>query len=169
MFRVVHFSAQDDHLHLIVEADDTAALAAGVRGLEISIAKRVNRLTFRRGKFWADRWHGRALTTPRAVRHALVYVLGNGRKHGSHWQPGGLDPCSSAPYFSGFREWAGLPPASRNPIIPRSLAPPSESPVDEPSTWMLAVGWRKHGLISIHEGPAGSSPSVAQRGRRDES
>jgi len=79
-FRIVHFSVQDTHVHLIVEADDTAALIAGVRGLEISIAKRINRLTFRRGTFWADRWHGRDLTTPRAVRHALVYVMSNGKK-----------------------------------------------------------------------------------------
>jgi REP element-mobilizing transposase RayT len=158
-FRVVHFSVQDNHVHLIVEADDTAALIAGVRGLSISIAKRVNRLTFRRGKFWADRWHGRALTTPRATRHALVYVLGNGKKHGSHSQSRGLDPCSSAPYFAGFKESAGLAPIVRNSrLVPRSLAPPAGSPVSEPSTWLLRVGWRRRGLISIHEAPAKRKP-----------
>jgi hypothetical protein len=126
-----------------------------VRGLSISIARRVNRLIFRRGRFWADRWHGRALTTPRATRHAIVYVLGNWQKHRSHAEPGRLDPCSSAPYFLGFRESAGLAPASlKSGIVPRSLAPPARSPVSEPSTWLLAVGWRKHGLISVHEAPA---------------
>jgi REP element-mobilizing transposase RayT len=160
-FRIIHFSVQYNHIHLIVEADDTAALVAGVRGLSISIAKRVNRLTFRRGRFWSDRWHGRALTTPRATRHALVYVLGNGNKHGSHTQSDGLDPCSSAPYFTEFRESAGLPPVARNArIVPRSLAPPARSPVSEASTWLLRVGWRKHGLISIHEAPAGRNHRV---------
>jgi len=31
-FRIVHMSIQRDHLHLIVEADDKAALSRGVRG-----------------------------------------------------------------------------------------------------------------------------------------
>jgi putative transposase len=157
-FRIVHFSVQDNHVHLIVEADDTAALIAGVRGLEISIAKSVNRLTFRRGAFWADRWHGRDLTTPRAVRHALVYVVSNGKKHGSYH--GGFDPCSSAPYFTGFRESAGVQLIARKSrIVTRSLAPPAEFPISEPSTWLLRVGWRKHGLISIQEAPGGRNPS----------
>jgi REP element-mobilizing transposase RayT len=163
-FRIVHFSVQGNHIHLIAEAEDAAALIAGVRGLEISIAKRVNRLTFGRGKFWADRWHGRALTTPRATRHALVYVLSNGQKHGSHSRPGRLDPCSSAPYFAGFREFVGLPPVARkSTMVPRSLAPPAASPVSESSTWLLGVGWRRHGLISIYEAPAGRTPSRPER------
>jgi REP element-mobilizing transposase RayT len=164
-FRIVHFSVQHDHIHLIVEANDTAALIAGVRGLEVSIAKRVNRLTFRRGSFWADRWHGRALTTPRAVRHAIVYVLSNGKKHANHPGIGVLDPYSSAPYFSGYAESTGLPPIVRNArIVPRSLAPPAGSPVSEPSTWLLGVGWRRHGLIAIHEAPAGRNRSRSERG-----
>jgi hypothetical protein len=78
-----------------------------VRGLCIRIARRVNRLLSRRGRFFSDRWHGRALTSPRAVRHALVYVLGNFRKH----QPDAralFDVYSSAPYFRGFVECPGV-------------------------------------------------------------
>ena len=74
-FRVVHFSVQDDHLHLIVEADDRATLARGVRGLAIRVARAVNRALDRRGAVCADRYHARALTSPRAVRHALIYVF----------------------------------------------------------------------------------------------
>jgi len=97
-FRIVHFSAQADHVHLVVEALDKRALSAGMRGLAVRIARRVNRLVFRRGALWADRWHGRALTTPRAVRHAIVYVLNNFRKHHpTNRAP--LDPFSSSPYF----------------------------------------------------------------------
>src|SRR5438552_4229112 len=77
-FRVLQFGVQDDHLHLIVEADDTRALR---RGLAIRVARAVNRALGRRGAVWQDRYHARALTTPRAVRHALVYVLMNLRKH----------------------------------------------------------------------------------------
>jgi putative transposase len=91
-FRVVHFSVQWDHLHLIVEALDRRALLEGMRGLSVSLARSVNRLLFRRGALSADRWHGHALATPRAVRHALVYVLANAKKHGHATEP--LDPLS---------------------------------------------------------------------------
>ena len=80
-FRVLHFSVQDDHVHLIVEADVARAFARGLRGLAIRIARAVNRALSRRGTVWGDRYHARALTTPRAVRHALVYVLMNRHKH----------------------------------------------------------------------------------------
>jgi len=75
-FRVIDFSAQRDHLHLIVEAEDTRTLSSGVRGLAVRIARYVNDLLGRHGSFWGDRWHGRALRTPREVRNVLVYVLG---------------------------------------------------------------------------------------------
>src|SRR5947208_3832306 len=32
-FRIIAFSVQDDHVHLIVEANDTCALSHGLRGL----------------------------------------------------------------------------------------------------------------------------------------
>ena len=136
-FRVLHFSVQDDHLHLIVEADDTRALGRGLRGLAIRVARAVNRVLGRRGAVWGDRYHARALTTPRAVRHALVYVLMNRRKH-CGGEPG-LDPCSSAVYFDGWLQPIGtVPPAA---------------PVVRARTWLAAMGWRRHGLLDIDERP----------------
>src|SRR5882724_529147 len=108
-FRVVHFSVQFDHLHLLVEASDRRKLSTGMRGLAVRIARRVNGLVFRRGRFWADRWHGRALTSPRATRRALAYVLGNFRKHDSRARVA-IDRFSSAPFFAGFREYHGRMP-----------------------------------------------------------
>ena len=46
-------------------------------GLAIRLARAVNHAIGRRGAVWGDRYHARALATPRAVRHALVYVLMN--------------------------------------------------------------------------------------------
>jgi len=80
-FRVLQFSVQRDHIHLVVEAADKRALSSGLQGLAIRVARYVNDLLGRRGPLWADRWHGRALKTPREVRNALAYVLGNFRKH----------------------------------------------------------------------------------------
>jgi len=42
-FRVLHFSAQQDHVHLVVEADAPARFVRGVQGLMIRVAKAVNR------------------------------------------------------------------------------------------------------------------------------
>lgn len=80
-FALVHFSVQRDHLHLIAEANDRRALSRGVQGLSIRLALAVNRLLERKGRLFADRYHARALKTPREVRFALRYVLLNARKH----------------------------------------------------------------------------------------
>lgn len=142
-FRIVHYSVQDNHVHLIVEAENKRELSSGVRGLEIRIARRVNRLLFRRGRFWGDRWHGRALSGPRQVRNALVYVLQNHRKHSAGGGRAGLDPLSSALYFEGFSR------AIPNEL--RAVGPPGVAP----QTWLLAVGWRQRGLIDwLAEAPA---------------
>ena len=71
-FRVLHFSAQADHLHLLVEADETKALARGLQGLAIRVAKAINRTVGRHGAVWGDRYHARTLSSPREVRNALV-------------------------------------------------------------------------------------------------
>jgi hypothetical protein len=150
--RVVHFSVQFDHIHLIVEAPSHEALRRGVAGLTISIARRVNALVNRRGRVFADRWHGRALTTPRAVRHAIVYVLANFRKHeGTRSEGSKLDTFSSAPYFAEFAEYRGRAPLDVHARwrVFHDTGPPTEAP----GTWLLGEGWRRHGRISVYEAP----------------
>jgi len=149
-FRVVHYSVQDNHVHLLVEAASTAALSSAMRGLMVRVARRVNRLLFRRGRFWADRWHGRALSRPRQVRNALVYVLQNRLKHRAHHSDARgaasayswLDALSSAEWFHGF--------ASSLPLGFRSIGPPCVAPAE---TWLLRVGWLRRGRIRIGETP----------------
>ena len=80
-FRIVEFSVQDTHVHLLAEAADKRALARGMASLAIRIARAVNRLLGREGKVWRDRYFARRLTVPREVRNALVYVLLNSVKH----------------------------------------------------------------------------------------
>jgi len=131
VFRVVHFSIQDDHVHLIVEAENDA-LSRGAQGLAIRIARNVNALLEIRGGFWGDRFHSRELTNPRAVRNALVYVLMNVKKHFRTWGDD-LDPCSSAPwYFEQHRD---------------------DAPVRTSLTWLGRVGWLRYGPIRIEERP----------------
>lgn len=153
-FRVVEFSVQGTHLHLLVEAANKERLSSGMRGLAIRIARRVNQLLFRRGRFWADRWHGRALTSPRAVRHALIYVLHNAKKHGSSGNRA-IDPYSSAPYFLGYKELPDTAPIDVSAtVVPVALAPPATSPVLSARTWLLRHGWlQRHGRLSVADVP----------------
>lgn len=153
-FRLLHFSVQRDHLHLVVEASDQRALSSGIRGVSIRVARYVNDLLSRRGSLWADRWHGRALRTPREVRSALVYVLANFRKHARRPYGPGIDPFSSGAWFEGWREWA--PSSGVGPPFaePRRWADGESSPVSAPRTWLASVGWRRRSLVSLGEGPA---------------
>jgi putative transposase len=152
-FRIVHYSVQVDHVHLIIEAADKVSLSRGLRGLVIRIARQVNQLLMRKGRLWADRWHARALTSPRQVRNALVYVLCNFRKH-TRRAPAGIDPLSSAPYFDGWRIDPGvsLPLAGPAPPMP-SPNNLRESGIVSPRTWLVRQGWQQHGLIGVEEGP----------------
>jgi REP-associated tyrosine transposase len=89
--------------------------------------------------------HVRALRTPREVRNALAYVLLNARKH---WKqrtgvapPVRIDEASSGAWFSGWsrRRW------------PLSLR--DASCVATARTWLLRVGWQRHGLLDPAEVP----------------
>ena len=95
-----------------------------MQGLGVSIAKRVNLVSGRRGPVFDDRFFSRLLRTPREVANAVDYVLGN---TGVHLQRMGVfdvpDPAVD-PFSS-----AGCP-----------SDPPVTSP---PRTWLLDVGWRR--------------------------
>ncbi len=99
-FRIVHFSIQTDHIHLIIEADSSDDLRRGLNSLNCRAARALNRAWKRSGPVWGDRYHARPLATPREVRNGLVYVLLNFRKHLR--APAGVDPCSSGAWFGGW-------------------------------------------------------------------
>ena len=144
-FRIVHFSVQHTHIHLLVEAEDAVALSRGMAGLTIRMAKNVNARLGRRGPFVGERYHARALKTPREVRNGLVYVLMNSKKHGVATRD--VDPMSSAPGFEGFVSHLGVPKRIDNAVQPAR-------------TWLLSVGWLRHGLLVSWESPAGFSPKM---------
>jgi putative transposase len=117
--RVVHASIQGTHLHLLVEADDKKALARGMQGFQISVARNVNSVLAnehgrRRGRVFTDRYHLVVIESPRQARHVLSYILGNWRRHREdrHGAARGwlIDRYSSACSFDGWQELAGQPP-----------------------------------------------------------
>jgi hypothetical protein len=102
-FRVVHWSVQSNHVHMIVEAEDQEALTRGMKRITIRLAKRWNKLWERKGAVFDDAYHFVSLDTPTQVRNALVYVLQNAKRHGVTLR-GLLDHCSTAPAFEAWRE-----------------------------------------------------------------
>jgi len=117
-FRLVHFSVQANHLHLVAEADDERALARGMQGLSVRVAKALNRVLARSGKVFADRYHAHVLRSPHEVANAVAYVLGNAIIHaarrGERVHPDAIDPMSSG--------W------ERQIVV-------------QPRTWLLTWGW----------------------------
>ena len=133
-FRLVHYSIQSNHLHLIAEAADRRALARGMQGLLVRVARALNKHWGRRGSVFADRYHARELRSPREVRAALVYVLHNARHHSV--QIVGIDPFSSGPWFDGWTR----------PIASVACA----SPCVRPRSWLLRHGWMRRGRIEFN-------------------
>jgi REP element-mobilizing transposase RayT len=158
-FRIVHVSVQRTHVHLLVEANDKAALARGMQGFQISAAKHLNAAISkdrpgprRSGTVFPDRYHAEIITSPTQARHTLSYVMNNWRKHEedraepmSTWK---IDWFSTAAMFPGWAEygdevflWRG--PPTYDPLV-----------VYQPKTWLLREGWKKSGPISCREVPS---------------
>jgi putative transposase len=122
--RIVHFSVQGNHIHLVVEAADNRSLARGMQGLAVRIARALNRLMHRRGRVFADHFHSRVVRTPMQAAHAIAYVLANFAKHAAQWGER-IDPHAVDRYSSAYVRTTGPPLV----VVPR--------------TWLLTIGWRR--------------------------
>ena len=119
--RIIHYSIQGNHLHLIVEADSVEALSRAMQGFAIRLAKRLNALAGRRGGVFADRYHSQVLSSRRQVANAVRYVLGNYRHHTREYLPQRwIDRLSSAHFLR--------------------TQPAEDAIVVEPRTWLLRIG-----------------------------
>jgi REP element-mobilizing transposase RayT len=120
--RVVEFSVQGEHIHLMAETDDRLALGRAIKGLSVRLAKGLNAMMGRKGPVVGDRYHARVLRTPTETRRVRRYIRDNHRQHmakvGKHLPAGWVDP-----YSSFCPELAALLPSARS--------------------WLLRVGWQK--------------------------
>jgi len=134
--RLCEFSVQGNHLHLVVEATDQAALGRGMKGLGVRLARGLNRMmNRRRGKVLADRYHEHILRTPSEVTRAVSYVRHNYRKH--VLERGGVVPAGCVDPFSSASREHGI-------LLPR------------PHTWLLGQSRSRH--VEAH-GDRGSRSS----------
>ena len=140
--RLIGYSVQSNHVHLLVEATDRKSFSRWCGTLSIKMARRLNGLWGRSGKVFAERYHDRALASPREVRNAWRYVLLNHHRHGIYVACV-LDPCSSA---QAHAFWIDFVPSG---VDLEGLPPP----VVAPRTYLGGVGWQCHGLLSAHDVP----------------
>jgi REP-associated tyrosine transposase len=157
-FRIVQFSIQTNHIHLICEADDNDALARGIQAWAVRVARRLNRKLGRRGSLFSDRYHVEIITMPKQMRNAYCYVLQNARHHRldipNAWH--GMDPFSSGWWFDGWsrEDWR------------TGLRPPDMRTVAPARSWLATTGWRRHGGIGITESPAEHMPRFRREDER---
>ena len=74
--KIIHFSLQRNHIHLIVESETNSTLEKGMRSLTITFAKGL-----KKGKVQIERYHLHVLKTIRETSNAIQYVLFNKQKH----------------------------------------------------------------------------------------
>ena len=146
VFRICHFSIQRHNLRFLVEAHDRQALSRGMQGINVRLAKALNRLWSRNGSVFADRYDMRVLKNGRDVRASLCYVLNgvlNDPQEARKLKRRPDMEYSSARYFDGWKDDVEVeePPAGR-------------APVARPLTSLLQSGWKKFGLIGVDELPS---------------
>lgn len=124
-FRLVHYSVQGNHLHLLVETEGKESLARGMKGLQVRLTRALNRMMSRKGCVFGDRYHAHVLKTPREAARALRYVLTNFAHHARAWgeqvASTFIDPFSSVRFLA--------------------ASPGPGAPVLGPRTWLLRTGW----------------------------
>ena len=113
--RLIEFSVLSNHLHLVVEADDSSSLARGMKGLSVRIARALNRERGQTGRVFADHYHLHLLRGPTELVNSLRYVQKNGNRHYGFTGP---DDCSSVAHDA----WEVLA---------------------QPLGWLLSLGWKR--------------------------
>ncbi|MGE4133609.1 MAG: hypothetical protein AB7F86_18375 [Bdellovibrionales bacterium] len=153
--RVLHFSLQSNHLHLLVECKDNEALKRGTKSLASGLGKGIRKLVGGRGRVFVGRFDLKVLVNPTTVRNAMAYVLQNYSKHGNLLNH--VDRYSSAPFFTQWRLLLGRnvgplledidstfttgAKLNRNSIqrLPHFLSPPQ--------SWLAREGWMRARLL----------------------
>jgi REP element-mobilizing transposase RayT len=74
--RILQFSLQSNHIHLIVEAESNEVLTKGMRSLCVTFAMGLDK-----GRVQVERYHLHVLKGIREARNAIHYVLFNKQKH----------------------------------------------------------------------------------------
>ena len=124
--RVIHYSLQSNHIHLILEAQDNAILTRGMRSLTVTIAKGLGK-----GRVQLERYHLHVLRSVRETKNAVHYVLFNEQKH-SGLKKAYVDGYSS---LGVVRDLKKLAKEKRMTVILKIIS--EVSFLDSPQGWIM--------------------------------
>jgi hypothetical protein len=156
--KVVHFSLQSNHFHLVVEAATNAQLSRGMKSINVSFSKSLNALLTRKGSVFVDRYFMHILKTPLEVRNAIRYVLTNSSKHqrcrvfldqfssgvlfGS-WRALLKSKRSSRPLWNDFFEVELIMEADAREEYGESIYAEIKGALSKPTYWLTHTGWKQ--------------------------
>lgn len=148
--RIVHYSVQGNHLHLIVETADRETLARRMQGFGVRLARAINAMMRRRrGRVLGDRYHARVLATPREAHRAIRYVLHN---HATHTARNAAARSSAQPTAPSRKRRSHAAVTSALDLFSSAVTRAIERDgpsggtglvplVAEPQSWLLERGW----------------------------
>ncbi len=155
--RVIHFSVQSNHLHMLVEANSHHEFVRGMQSLTIRLAKAIKKSLGSAGdkiaKVFLGRFHSRVLKSPAEVKRALRYVLQNTAKHLGRGkrEPLVLDQCSSVHMLENPRTLFGSRAETKYareffkrgpPPLHQRVAKSVGEFLSKPRSWVLVRGWK---------------------------
>lgn len=79
--RVIHYTLEYDHVHLLIEADNNTTLGKGMKSFGVTLAKALNRLRSHAGGVYKHRYHFKHITGTRQLKNVMNYIFLNGVKH----------------------------------------------------------------------------------------
>lgn len=79
--KIIHYTLEHNHLHLLVEASDNLILHKGMQALGITLSKAINKIKKLKGGVYKHRYHFRKLNSRRELINVLYYIFKNGIKH----------------------------------------------------------------------------------------
>lgn len=105
-FRIIAYSLQDTHIHMIVEGESAEQVSRGMQGLGVRLTRQLNKLWERRGEgsVFRERFKQIPLDKYKQINAALNYVLNNALKHGAKRADNRPDRYSSAPWYPNLVE-----------------------------------------------------------------
>ena len=154
--RIIHFSLQDNHAHLLIESESKELLSKGMQSFGITFSKNIQKVYTEETaikaprQVYEERYHCHILTTVRETKNALSYVLRNSYRHGK--TPTLADVYSSILLIEGQSPWDKLfgdKPANweyyfQNLLDLEDFRSRLKELLDEPSSWLLRFGWLEH-------------------------
>lgn len=135
--KIIHYTLEYNHIHLLVEACDNKILHKGMQALGISLSKAINRIKQLKGRVYKHRYHFRKLNSRSEVKNVLHYIFKNGMKHKRSVSM--LDPYNS--FVADKRISVGIDKVIRENLFLSRLRAQLRELLDEESVYYIGQAY----------------------------